>query len=441
MLAGNVVFFHAGVAGQLDDVHAVPQGAGDAAQVVGGGDEQHMAQIKGDVDEMIVEGAVLLGVQCLQQSCRRVTPEVTGQLVDLVQQHQRVRALGGDHGTDDLTGHGTDVGAAVAADLGFIPHAAQTDAHILAAQTFGDGTCNAGLADARRADQADDLRLDVRSQLAHGQRFQNAVLDLFQAVVVAVQDLLGTVDVQIILGIAVPRQVQTGVQIGADDGGFLIGALHLGQAVHFLEQLFLAVLSQMQCRDLAAVLVGLGVGIVPLAQLIADDVQLLVQVVVALVLVHGLVDLVRDLLLDLHHLALAAQHLHKTLQTAREGVLVHHSLLVLVAEQQVCGHVLAEELRVGAGHDGKHHILGQTRVHAQILVKAALQSAQQGFGLHGVLGLADTHRGRAHGSQQEIAGGVQIGELGAVLALHQHLDQIIRDAQHLLDLGHDAVSK
>ena len=197
----------------------------------------------------------------------------------------------------------------------------------------------------------------------------------------------------------------------------------------------------MQCRDLAAVLVGLGVGIVPLAQLIADDVQLLVQVVVALVLVHGLVDLVRDLLLDLHHLALAAQHLHKTLQTAREGVLVHHSLLVLVAEQQVCGHVLAEELRIGAGHDGKHHILGQTRVHAQILVKAALQSAQQGFGLHGVLGLADTHRGRAHGSQQEIAGGVQIGELGAVLALHQNLDQIIRDAQHLLDLGHDAVSK
>ena len=93
---------------------------------------------------------------------------------------------------------------------------------------------------------------------------------------VPVQDLLGTVDVQIILGIAVPRQVQAGVQIGADNGGFLIGALHLGQAVHFLEQLFLAVLGQMQRRDLAAVLVGLGVGIVPLAQLIADDVQLLV---------------------------------------------------------------------------------------------------------------------------------------------------------------------
>ena len=246
-----------------------------------------MAQVERDVQEVVVEGAVLLGVQCLQQSCRRVAPEVTGQLVDLVQQHQRVRALGGDHGTDDLTGHGTDVGAAVAADLGFIPHAAQTDAHILAAQAFGDGACNAGLADARRAHKADDLCLHVRCQFAHGQRFQNAVLDLLQAVVVTVQNLLGTGNVQVVHREGVPRQVQAGVQIGADNGSFLIGALHLGKAVHFFEQLLLAVLGKVQLGDLAAVLVGFSVGVVALAQLIADDVQLLVQVVIALVLVHG----------------------------------------------------------------------------------------------------------------------------------------------------------
>ena len=67
MFAGNVVFFHAGIAGQLNDVHAVPQRAGDAAQVVGGGNKEHMAQIKRDIDEMIVEGAVLLRVQRFQQ--------------------------------------------------------------------------------------------------------------------------------------------------------------------------------------------------------------------------------------------------------------------------------------------------------------------------------------------------------------------------------------
>ena len=186
MLPGDVVLFHPGVAGQLDDVHAVAQRAGDGAEVVGRGDEEHMAQIKRHIDEMVVEGAVLLGVEGFQQSGRRVAPEVACQLVDLVQQHQGVGGLGGDHGADDFAGHSTDVGTAMAADLGFIPHAAQTDAHILAAKAFGDGACNAGLANTRRAYQTDDLCLHIRCQLAHGKRFQNAVLDLFQAVVVPV---------------------------------------------------------------------------------------------------------------------------------------------------------------------------------------------------------------------------------------------------------------
>ena len=441
VLAGNVVFFHAGVAGQLDHVHAVTQGAGDAAKVVGGGDKEHMAQIERDIDEMIVEGAVLLRVQRFQQGCGRVAAEVACQLVDLVQQHEGVRALGRDHGSDDLAGHRADVGAAVAADLGFIPHAAKADAHILAAQTFGDGACNTGLAHARRAYKADDLCLHVRCQLAHGQRFQNAVLHLFQAVVVAVQNLLCAADIKVIHCKGVPRQVKAGVQIGADDRCLLIGALHLGKTVHFLEQLLLAVLGKVQAGDPAAVLVGLGVGVIALAQLVADDVQLFVQVVIALVLVHGLVDLFRDLLFNFHHLTLTAQHLNELFQPSVQGALVHHSLLVLVAEQQVCGHVLAEEGGVVAGNDGKHHVLAKARVHAKVLVKPGLEGAQQRFGLHGIVGLACAHRGRAHLRKQKIAAGIQCTELCAVLALHQDLYKVPGDAQHLLDLGHHAVAE
>ena len=245
---------------------------------------------------------------------------------------------------------------------------------------------------------------------------------------IPVQDLLGAVDIQIIHCHGVPRQVQTGVQIGADDRGFLIAALHPGKAVYLLEQLFLAVLGKVQLPDLAAVIIGFGVGIVPLAQLVVDDVQLLVQVIIALVLVHGLVDLFRDLLFDLHHLTFAAQHLHKALQAAVEGILVHHSLLVLVAEQEICRHILGEEHRVIAGNDGEHHVLGKARVHAQILVKASLEGAEQCFGLHSFFGLCGTHRSGAHGRQQKIAGGIQLGQFGAVLALYQHLDQLVRHA-------------
>ena len=66
-----------------------------------------------------------------------------------------------------------------------------------------------GLADTRRADQADDLALDIRIELADGQNFQNALLDLFQTIVVMVQHLAGMGLVQIVLGKDVPGRPMT----------------------------------------------------------------------------------------------------------------------------------------------------------------------------------------------------------------------------------------
>ena len=66
-------------------------------------------------------------------------------------------------------------------------------------------------------------------------------------------------DIEVVLGKTVPGQIQAGVQIGADDRALLIAALHLGKAVHFLEQFLLPLLVQMQFLDPAAVLLGLCV--------------------------------------------------------------------------------------------------------------------------------------------------------------------------------------
>ena len=439
MLAGDVVLFHAGVAGQLDDIHTVPQRAGDGAEVVGRGDEEHMAQVKRHINEVVVEGSVLLRVQRFQQSGSRVAPEIARQLIDLVQQHQRVRALGRDHRADDLARHGTDIGAAVAADLGFIPHAAKAQADILAAQAFGDGACNAGLADARRANEADDLALDVRGKFPDGQHLKDAVFDLFQAVVVAVKDALGLGDVEVVLGEGVPRQLQTGIQISADDRALLIAALHLGKAVHFLEQLLLTVGIQMQIGDPAAVLLGFGGGVVVLAQFLADHVHLLVQVVVALVFVHGFIDLLGDFLVDLQHPALPVHPLHKKAQTADQSPLFQHGLFVLKAEQKVCRDVLAEEGGVVVGIDREHHILADAGVQAEQLVEALFHVAEQRIRLGLFFGLHGAHRRGAHRGQQEAAVGVDLGELGAVFALHKDADEVIRHPHDLLDLSYDTV--
>ena len=366
MFAGDIIFFHPGITGQLDHIHTIPQGAGNTAQIVGRSNEQNMAQIVRNIQEMVIEGAVLFRVQGFQQSGCGVAPEISCQFIDLVQQHQRVGTLGRDHGRNDLTRHRANIGAAMTTDLGFIPHTTQAQAHIFAPKALGDGTSDTGLTHTRRACQTDDLCLDVRRQFAHSQDLQNTVLDLFQTIVVPVQDLLRPGNVQIIHRKGIPRQVQAGVQIGADDRSFLVAALHLGKAIHLFQQLFLAVLGQVQFLDTAAVFIRFGMGVVPFSQLIVDHMELFVQVILPLVAVHCFVDLISDLLFHTHHLALPPQHLDQTLQTARQGVFIHDRLLILIAEQKIGGDVFAQKYRVIAGNDGEHHIFAQTGVHAQV---------------------------------------------------------------------------
>ena len=57
---------------------------------------------------------------------------------------------------DDAARQRADVGAPVAADLRLVAHAAQGDADELAAQRPGDALADGGLADAGRADEAED---------------------------------------------------------------------------------------------------------------------------------------------------------------------------------------------------------------------------------------------------------------------------------------------
>ena len=59
----------------------------------------------------------------------------------------------------------------------------------------GDGLAERGLADARRADQAEDRALELLHALLHGEILEDPLLDLLQAVVVGVEDLSALLDV------------------------------------------------------------------------------------------------------------------------------------------------------------------------------------------------------------------------------------------------------
>ena len=81
------------------------------------------------------------------------------------------------------------------ADLGLITHTTQRHAHELAIGGTRDALPQAGLAYAGRTDQAQDGAFDLVDPLQHSQIFDDALFDLFEAIVVFIQHFLGVGDV------------------------------------------------------------------------------------------------------------------------------------------------------------------------------------------------------------------------------------------------------
>src|SRR5262249_11906093 len=153
--------------GNLDDLHAVAQWAGDGVELIGGGDEQRVRQVEGHVQVGVLEGVVLRRVQHLQQRRRRITAIVGAQLVDLVEDDHRVVRAGAAQLLDDATRHRPHVRAPVPADLRLVAHTAQRHADEGTTGSAGDALTERGLAYTGRPDEAQDGTARVPAQLAH----------------------------------------------------------------------------------------------------------------------------------------------------------------------------------------------------------------------------------------------------------------------------------
>ncbi len=197
---GNLELFLLGVAGKAQDFHAVLQRLRNGVQDVGGADEHDFREVVLDVEIMIGERVVQLGIEDFHQRGGWIAAEIHGHLVDFVEDENRIDRAGLLHHLDDLAGKGADVGAAMAADFGFIANAAEGDADEFAAGGMADGHGQGSLANAWRADEAQDRALGILHQLADGEKFEDAVLDFFEAVVLFVQNFFGGPDVANFLG-------------------------------------------------------------------------------------------------------------------------------------------------------------------------------------------------------------------------------------------------
>ena len=105
---------------------------------------------------MVCKCAVLLRVKHLEERARRIPAVILCQLIDLVQDHDRVGGAAALHGLHDPSGHGSDVSPPVPADLCFIPDAAQADADIFPPERTGNALPDTGLPGAGGSDKEKD---------------------------------------------------------------------------------------------------------------------------------------------------------------------------------------------------------------------------------------------------------------------------------------------
>ena len=226
----------------------------------------------------------------------------------------------------------------MAADLGLVAHAAQGNAHELAAQGPRDGASERGLADAGRPEEAQDGPAAVLAQLEDRQVVEDAVLDVLEVVVILVQDLArgGQIDGRRLR--VFPRQLDHQVEVAAHHRGLGAFRAHLLEPAHLLVGLGARLRRQPGVFDLGADVVDLVAERILVAQLVADLAQLLAQEVVALGLGHLLLGPALDAVLHLQDANLVLQRLVDLGEPRHRVLGLQDRLRVGQLERQVGGH-------------------------------------------------------------------------------------------------------
>ena len=106
------------------------------------------------------------------------------------------------------------------ADFRLVANAAEGNPQELAPHRPRYGTAERGFADAGRAHEAEDRPLDLLHQSLHGEVFEDALLDLLQAVMIRFEDLFRLIDIDLVARSLPPGQGHQPIDVIAYHGGF-----------------------------------------------------------------------------------------------------------------------------------------------------------------------------------------------------------------------------
>src|SRR5580704_17255902 len=324
----------------------------------------------------------------------------------------------------------------MSANLGFIAHAPEREPDELAARSLGDRHSKRGLAHARRAGEAEYGALRILYELADGQEFEDAVLDLLQTVVVFVQDFFGVLDGAGFLGALLPGHRQQPVDVIAAHRGLGRHGRHGFELLELLDRLLEDFLGHAGGFDFLAKLVELA--LLAAAQFLLDGLDFFVEVVLFLGSLHLALHARLNVAVEIELLYFDIEHIGNA-GKASGGVKDAEQFLLFLYTQLEIGR---DDVRKLGGlihpYGGDDGFIVERLLELDVLLKEA------GDALHELLdGRCHLELGPAgaHGGDEKAVTIADVCGLGALHAFNQNLDVAIGhlDALHDVADGADLV--
>ncbi len=316
------------------------------------------------------------------------------------------------------------------ADLGLVAHAAERHAHELAIGRARDALPQRRLADARGPNETQYRTLQRLHALLHREILEDALLDLLETVVIFFEDALGVREILVNLGALAPRHLDEPVDVVAHHRRFGRHRRHQLQLAQLRGSLLLGVLRHAGGLDALLELRELVRRILHFAELLLNGLHLLIQVVLALALLHLLLDAAADALLDPQHVDLAVDEAEHVLEPLPNAGDLEHLLLLGQLERHLRGDRIGQTPRRIDSRQGGQNLRRNLLVELDVLLEARHHGASQDVHLAAIL---LTTFGQLLGFRGEAVRHEQVAQARSSDALHEDFDRAIRQLQELQD--------
>ena len=240
------------------------------------------------------------------------------------------------------------------------------------------------------------------------------------------------------LGLLGPGQANQHVDVVAHHGGFGRHGRHELQFFKLGIGLLARLFRHAGKLDFFLDLLDVG-AVFAFAQLFLDRLDLLVQVEVALVLLHLALDAATDFLVDVEDVDLALDLLKQIFQPLFHARQIQHRLLAFELERQVRGDGVCQAAGLIDAGDRGQDLGRDLLVQLDVLVKLLHHGAAQRLDL-GIVLVALDHFERRHGGNKVriFTTVLDVRDGGALLAFDQHLHGAVGQLEHLQDGRHTA---